>query len=241
MSVPFHISVVIPAYNEEVYLGPCLAALQEQSRKPDMIYIVDNNSTDRTREIAESYSNVQVMEESKQGICAATKTGLDAAVVHNGIILRCDADCRPKKSWIADMETSFAENPRVAAVSGPGTPYDVNILARILFKWFYMKPYFTLVGLALGHTPLFGSNLGIRASAWREISETTHLREHQDIHDDIDISYHVSAEILYVHELSMPISARPFSSPFKLPTRYIAGFKSIFIHWPEQAPWRLNR
>jgi hypothetical protein len=36
----------------------------------------------------------------------------------------------------------------------------------------------------------------------------------------------------------MPISARPFRSLPKLIRRYKIGFKSIFIHWPEQAPWK---
>lgn len=42
----------------------------------------------------------------------------------------------------------------------------------------------------------------------------------------------------YRKNLRMPISARPFRSPHKMPGRYMAGFRSVFLHWPEQAPWK---
>jgi glycosyltransferase involved in cell wall biosynthesis len=51
------ISVVIPAYNEEQYLGRCLAALARQTCPADRfeVILVDNGSTDATAEIARRY------------------------------------------------------------------------------------------------------------------------------------------------------------------------------------------
>lgn len=233
-----HISVVIPAYNEEDMIKPCLDALTNQSRQPDIIYVVDNNSTDQTKKIAEKYSSVVIVPESIQGICASTHTGFEVAAQHNGIILRCDADCRSERDWIEKVERVLTENPDADAVTGPGVAYDVGAIKAALINYLYMKPYFTLVKLALGHKPLFGSNFGIRAGAWKQASASTHLKMHQNIHDDIDISYHVKGEIIYADTIRMPISARPFKSPASMIKRYVAGFRSIFIHWPEQAPWQ---
>ena len=49
---PF-ISVVVPAFNEENYLRRCLEALRNQNYKNNFeIVVVDNNSTDKTSQIA---------------------------------------------------------------------------------------------------------------------------------------------------------------------------------------------
>ena len=232
-----HISVVVPAYNEAEMIETCFEALSSQSRQPDVVYVIDNNSTDQTRDVAEKYDAV-VVSEPIQGICAATHAGFEAASQHNGIILRCDADCRPNRDWIEKVEAIFDANPGAAAVTGPGEAYDVGMIKAALIDFLYMKPYFVFVKFALGRKPLFGSNFGIRSEAWKHISASTHLRMRQNIHDDIDISYHIKGSILFSEDIKMPISARPFKSVKSLIKRYAAGFRSILIHWPEQAPWK---
>ncbi|MFZ0135990.1 MAG: glycosyltransferase family 2 protein [Candidatus Sulfotelmatobacter sp.] len=54
------VSVIVPARNEEVCLGACLQSLIEQSGVPLEIIVVDDHSTDCTREIALSFSNQHV-------------------------------------------------------------------------------------------------------------------------------------------------------------------------------------
>jgi glycosyltransferase involved in cell wall biosynthesis len=54
------VSVIIPARNEGVCLGACLQSLVKQSGVPVEIIVVDDHSTDRTREIALSFSNQHV-------------------------------------------------------------------------------------------------------------------------------------------------------------------------------------
>ena len=47
---------MIPAYNEELYLGPCLQSLASQDFPgPVEVIVVDNNSTDRTAPVAASF------------------------------------------------------------------------------------------------------------------------------------------------------------------------------------------
>jgi glycosyltransferase involved in cell wall biosynthesis len=58
------ISVIIPARNEEVSLADCLQSLVTQSGVEFEIIVVDDHSTDRTREIAESFRGVRVVEAS---------------------------------------------------------------------------------------------------------------------------------------------------------------------------------
>jgi glycosyltransferase involved in cell wall biosynthesis len=235
-----HISVIIPVFNEEKLITGCLNALSKQTRQPDTIYIIDNNCTDASIKIARQYEHVVIIKEPQQGICISAKTGLDTASSESDILLRCDADSRPPRDWLEKVASAFDSDSEIIAVTGPGVPYGVPKFLQTLFSLVYMKPYFKLVGLALGNIPLFGSNFAIRAETWRAVSLKTHLAVYQDIHDDIDISYHIRdlGRTFYDASLQMPISARPFRSLPKMVLRYKAGFKSIFIHWPEQAPWK---
>lgn len=56
------VSVIIPARNEEACLGGCLESLVVQTGVSFEIIVVDDHSTDRTREIAASFPNVRVIE-----------------------------------------------------------------------------------------------------------------------------------------------------------------------------------
>jgi len=56
------VSVIIPARNEEANLGTCLESLVSQTGVPFEIIVVNDHSTDRTREIAASFPNVRVIE-----------------------------------------------------------------------------------------------------------------------------------------------------------------------------------
>jgi len=56
------VSVIVPARNEEACLADCLQSLTTQSGVTFEIIIVDDHSTDRTREIAVSFPGVRVIE-----------------------------------------------------------------------------------------------------------------------------------------------------------------------------------
>jgi glycosyltransferase involved in cell wall biosynthesis len=56
------VSVIVPARNEEVSLGDCLQSLVTQTGVAFEIIVVDDHSNDRTREIAESFPKVRVIE-----------------------------------------------------------------------------------------------------------------------------------------------------------------------------------
>src|ERR1700680_1363737 len=56
------VSVIVPARNEQTCLGACLESLVAQTGVPFEIIVVDDHSTDRTREIAQSPPGVRVIE-----------------------------------------------------------------------------------------------------------------------------------------------------------------------------------
>ena len=61
VAAPPTVSVIVPARNEEVCLGTCLEGLAGQTGVPFEIIVVDDHSTDRTREIALSFPAVRVI------------------------------------------------------------------------------------------------------------------------------------------------------------------------------------
>jgi glycosyltransferase involved in cell wall biosynthesis len=56
------VSVIVPARNEEACLGACLESLVAQSGVTFEIIVVDDGSSDRTREIAQSFAGVRVVD-----------------------------------------------------------------------------------------------------------------------------------------------------------------------------------
>jgi glycosyltransferase involved in cell wall biosynthesis len=79
------LSIVVCTYNRAPILAECLQSLVEQTASPDTyeVIIVDNNSTDSTREIAEGFvrrcSNFRVIPEPVQGLSHARNRGWSEA------------------------------------------------------------------------------------------------------------------------------------------------------------------
>jgi len=58
------ISVVIPCYNGESFLGEALESVRAQTRQPQEILVINDGSTDRTADIARSFDEVRLLENS---------------------------------------------------------------------------------------------------------------------------------------------------------------------------------
>ncbi len=89
------VSVIIPARNEEANLGACLDSFNDQDHLSFEIIVVNDHSTDRTREIAQSHPGVQVIDADPllpgwTGKNNAIRTGL--RLVRCPWILFTDAD-----------------------------------------------------------------------------------------------------------------------------------------------------
>lgn len=75
------ISVIVCTYNRSYILADCLESLQKQTVDKSLyeVLVVNNNSTDKTQEIAENYArknaNFRVVVESQQGLSYARNTG----------------------------------------------------------------------------------------------------------------------------------------------------------------------
>lgn len=229
------VSVVIPVKDDGAHLRVCLAALAAQSVRPFEVVVVDNGSVDDSAAVALA-AGARVVTEPVVGISAAASAGYDAA--QGDVIARLDADSEPPVDWIERIVASLAD-PAVHAVTGPGTFPDLQGMPKVLARLLYMEAYFVLVGSALAHWPLFGSNFAMRASAWRSVRGEVH-RDDPEVHDDMDLSVVLGRDhrILLDRELRMPISSRPFSSIPSMWRRNRRGFHTLRVGGRAASPVR---
>ncbi len=75
------VSVIMPAYNSEVYIRESIDSVLAQSFTDFELIVVDDGSTDTTAAIVESYtdSRIRLIRQANQGVSVARNTGLDAA------------------------------------------------------------------------------------------------------------------------------------------------------------------
>ena len=111
------ISVVVPVLDMADSIGPCLDALVAQSLPPDQfeVIVVDNGSTDGTREVVQRYP-VRLLHEPAPGACRARNTGIRAST--GAFVAFTDADCVPTRGWLRHLARAAA-HPEVDVVAGP--------------------------------------------------------------------------------------------------------------------------
>lgn len=140
------LSFVIPAYNEEAFIGKCLESILADAKNcfhEVEIIVVDNNSTDRTGEIAASYAGVKVVKEKNKGIVWARQAGYLAAT--GDIIANVDADNVLPNGWINKVFAEFSQNNGLVGLSGPLIYYDMSWLVNLEVKIFYILGYFAYI------------------------------------------------------------------------------------------------
>ena len=79
------LSFIIPAYNSERYIEPCLDSIINQTCDDYEIVIINDGSTDRTSDIIDKYikeypeKTIRVYMQQNQGISSARNNGIDKA------------------------------------------------------------------------------------------------------------------------------------------------------------------
>lgn len=163
------LSFVIPAYNEEHYIGDCLRAIikdKEGTPYDIEIIVVSNASTDRTDEIVHGFKEVKLVIENKKGLIPARNAGFHAST--GDIIAYIDADTRVTPGWTKKVMTAFEKNEKLVGFSGPFIYYDAPWKVRAGTRVFYYIGYFTyLLNRYIFHagSMMQGGNFAVRKTA----------------------------------------------------------------------------
>lgn len=133
------ITVLIPMHNEEQVLCNVLDSLLECDYDRDRLEIIpiNDNSTDRTREMLDEYHRRYEFIRPLHRDCPdrGKPAGLNDAMrlARGEIILVFDADYRPARDMLKQLAIAF-EDPEVGAVMGRVIPYNANknLLTRLI-------------------------------------------------------------------------------------------------------------
>lgn len=121
--------IVIPAHNEEDSIGLTLKSLVSQSLQPQKIVVVNDNSTDRTKEIVSEYENsyefIKLVNTTSSNlhlpgskIINAFYKGYDTLDKDYDVICKFDADLIFPKNYLEQLSVHFNKDKKLGMVSG---------------------------------------------------------------------------------------------------------------------------
>ncbi len=132
------ISVVIPTYQHAKTIATCIESLLAQTVPPNEIIVIDDGSTDETRQAVESFGGrVHYRFQTNQGASCARNAG--ATLATSEFILFCDADIQAEPRMLERLSKALEEHPEASyAYSGffwgrkrfPSRSFDPQALRR---------------------------------------------------------------------------------------------------------------
>lgn len=124
--------IIIPAHNEEENISLCLESLVRQTFKDFKCIVVDDNSTDKTREIAEKFlvdNRFEVISNFKPETLNFHQPGAKVVKAFNkglsvvdlstfDVVCKFDADVIFPENYLEEINKIYQENPKVGMASG---------------------------------------------------------------------------------------------------------------------------
>jgi glycosyltransferase involved in cell wall biosynthesis len=170
-AMPKSLSVIVPAYNEEILLPDCLDSLLTQTADRALyeVVVIDNGSTDRTAAIAVT-KGARVEEEVRKGYVHAVRRGVETSQA--ALLAFTDADCRVPRDWVSRILRDFEETPGIVALGGRLDFFDLDPIMKNVTKAI-LAPSRILPGNnmvirreALGRVGGFDPRINLSADYW---------------------------------------------------------------------------
>ncbi|NEO26717.1 MAG: glycosyltransferase family 2 protein [Kamptonema sp. SIO4C4] len=122
MSESVAISAIICTHNRDRYLGAAIDSLLAQKFTDYEVIVVDNASSDRTKEVTEArlpHPRLQYIYEPVTGLSVARNAGAKAA--KGEILAYLDDDAVASDTWLSAIAAGFANNENLAIAGGKVT------------------------------------------------------------------------------------------------------------------------
>lgn len=120
------VTIVIPNYNGEKYLKGCLDSIAPSVQNAAITYdiiVVDDCSTDSSREIVKSYPNVKLIEHKENGgFSASVNTGIKASEAPYVLLLNNDTIAKP--GFVQNLYNAIKKDNKCFSVSASMRTWD---------------------------------------------------------------------------------------------------------------------
>jgi GT2 family glycosyltransferase len=160
------VSVVICVYNGDRTLDACLASLEKLNYPNYEVIVVNDGSTDTSRQIAERYNYIRLINQENKGLSEARNVGIRAST--GEIIAFTDSDCTADADWLNHLVARF-HSSEFGAVGGPNlSPPDDSMIASCVAVSPGAPAHVLLDDEIAEHIP--GCNMAFRREALQAIS-----------------------------------------------------------------------
>lgn len=109
-------SIVIPTRNRAQDLDNCLKSIKGQTFQNYEVIIVDDNSTDNTKEISKKFNTRYIYHKERTGQSIGKNDGAKAA--KGEILVFIDDDCVADNNWLENILQAFNSSRSIAIVGG---------------------------------------------------------------------------------------------------------------------------
>jgi hypothetical protein len=118
------VSVIIPSYNQGLFLKEALNSVLAQTYQNFEIIIVDDGSTDNTAELVRSFSDPRIcyIYQENRGLSSARNSGVRQA--HGSFLTYLDSDDLFLAEKIELLVAEMVANPELGLIAGQAVPID---------------------------------------------------------------------------------------------------------------------
>lgn len=113
MSNPL-VSVIVPVYNGERFVGQTIEAILAQDYEPVELIVVDDGSTDATADVVRAFDGVRYLRQDNAGPSVARNAGI--AVAAGELLTFCDSDDVYRSGKVGAQVAYLHENPKTGCV-----------------------------------------------------------------------------------------------------------------------------
>lgn len=160
------ISIIIPTYNEEKYIGKTLESIKRQDYKDIEVILADSNSTDATRGIARRrYSKVRLVVKRERGVGIACNAA--ARTAKGRLLMFLDADTSITRGLLRAYIKAFADG-NVVAATGPIVPLE-SAKKSVKIGYKIVSVYLVKAFMKIGKPSTISSNLMVRRSTFLKL------------------------------------------------------------------------
>jgi glycosyltransferase involved in cell wall biosynthesis len=229
-----NISVVIPAYNEEKLLGRTLESVMSAIGEIGgaEVIVVDNRSTDATREIAAGFG-LKVMSEPERNIGQVRNTGGIAA--QGEVIVFLDADTVVRPGLFKEIAAAMSDE----RCSGGSVAVEYEVPERRGWVWYFLQLTVfigKLLKMRQGATQFCRKDVFVELGGY---DTSIYVAEDVEFHWRLDrLARRRGGHTAFIEDPKVITSTRRFEKMSLLKTIVITHPVTIFSMWRKRSVWK---